>query len=255
MNIIDQSSGFSTQRVLMVTKRFWVLNQKKWLIGFAGGVGILVIIYLLNSVGPTANINSGIAVVGIGLTLYKFGGYFLTSGIFNEVGKKSSASQMLTLPASTLEKLVSGWFLSYFLYTIFVVGLLYILSIVFEINPNLTTLQLNDPLVNMSNVYFLDVLLTYTAVHSVFFLGSIYFDGYNFLKTLLGIVLFFSGLGIITVLFLASYNEGSNDIVSFSVNLGFNPSNLTVTGALVKLGVAVLFLFFSYRQLQSRQIA
>ncbi|MDZ7756538.1 hypothetical protein [Rhodohalobacter sp.] len=261
MNTIKQVSGFSKERFFQVVKRLWILNQKKWLIGFAGGIGILVLIYLINSFGNFSHMASstssftGVAVVGLGLTLYKYGGYFLTSGIFNELGKKSSASQMLTLPASTLEKFLAGWFLTYFLYTVVVVGLLYIVGIVLGINPILTSQQLSDPVVNMSNVYFLDAFFTFTAFHSVFFLGSIYFDGNNFLKTLLAIVVSFIIIGIIAVIFLTAYPGGPDGVVNFSFSMGFDPTNIVMTAALLKLGVAVLFLFLSYRQLQNRQIA
>jgi len=261
MKTINQVSGFSKERFLQVVKRLWVLNQKKWLIGFAGGVGILILIYLINSFSNFSPATSstgtftGVAVVGLGLTLYKYGGYFLTSGIFNELGKKSSASQMLTLPASTFEKFAAGWILTYLLYTVVVVGLLYIAGIVLGINPILTSQQLSDPIVNMSNVYFLDALLTFTAFHSVFFLGSIYFNGNNFLKTLLAIVVFFIIIGIITVIFLTAYPSGPDGVVNLSFNMGFDPNNIVMTAAFFKIAVAILFLFLSYRQLQNRQIA
>ena len=262
MKSINQVSGFSKERFLQVVKRFWVLNQKKWLIGFAGGFGILILIYLMNSYGRISNMGTssssyaGQAVVGIGLTLYKFGGYFLTSGIFNELGRKSSASQMLTLPASTFEKFAAGWFLTYFLYTVFVVGILYIISIILGVNPTLMSFQVSVPVENMSNIHFLDTLLTFTAMHSVFFLGSIYFDGNNFLKTLLATVLFYIGFGIITVIFVTVFYGGvTTGMVSFSANWDFNPMNLMMASVFVKIGVAILFLFLSYRQLQNRQIA
>ncbi|WP_069130130.1 hypothetical protein [Rhodohalobacter halophilus] len=251
MKTINQVDGFSKERFLQVVKRFWVLNQKKWLIGFAGGVGILILIYLLNSTQPTGYGNSGYAVLGVGLTLYKFGGYFLTSGIFNELGKKSSASQMLTLPASTLEKFLAGWFLTYFLYTIVVMGLLYLIGLFLEVNPILTTPPFSESTVDASDFYFLDTLLTYTALHSVFFLGSIYFDGNHFLKTLLAIVLFFIGLGIISVIFTILI---ANDF-NFSYQFVHSPENMLFSVVFGKIAVAALFLFLSYRQLQNRQIA
>ena len=261
MNSIKQERGFSKERFFQVVKRLWILNQKKWLIGFAGGVGILILIYLINAFGNFSPASSesgtivGVAVVGLGLTLYKYGGYFLTSGIFNELGKKSSASQMLTLPASNLEKFAAGWILTYLIYTTVVVGLLYITGIVLGINPILTSQQLSDPVVNMSNIYFLDALLTFTAFHSVFFLGSIYFDGSNFLKTLLSIVVFFITVGILALIFFAAFSSESTEVVNLSFNMGFDPNNIVMTAAFFKIGVAVLFLFLSYRQLQNRQIA
>ncbi|TVR26856.1 MAG: hypothetical protein EA390_14395 [Balneolaceae bacterium] len=257
MKTINQVKGFSKERFWQVVKRFWILNQKKWLIGFAGGSGILLVVYMLTSFQildtstPMPNSMAGVAIVALGLTLYKYGGYFLTSGIFNELGKKSSASQMLTLPATNLEKFVAGWFLSYFLYTIVVVGLLYIVGILLGINPILTSQQLSDPLVNMSNVYFLDTMLTFTALHSVFFLGSIYFDGNNFLKTLLAIVLTFAFLGILSLILISiTPNE-----ISFSYQFIHSPARLYLSAAIVKIAVAVFFLFLSYRQLQNRQVA
>ncbi|PKD42792.1 hypothetical protein [Rhodohalobacter barkolensis] len=255
MKTINQVNGFSKERFLQVVKRFWVLNQKKWLIGFAGGIGILVLIYLLNSTGPTANVNSGIAVVGVGLTLYKFGGYFLTSGIFDELGKKSSASQMLTLPASTFEKFLAGWFLTYFLYTFVVVGLLYLIGIILGVNPVLTSLQLSDPNVDASKAYFLDALLSYTALHSVFFLGSTFFKGNNFLKTLLSIVLFFIAIGLIALVIQIIFPGEVTETVFFPTLMGISKTMVLWIGTLFKIGTAALFLFLSYRQLQNRQIA
>lgn len=257
MKRIDQTSGFSTDRFLQVASRFWALHKKNWIIGLAGGLGILFLLYLLQSGRPTGHTDKGLAVIGVGLTLYKFGGYFLTSGIFSELGKKSKASQLLTLPASTFEKFAAAWFLTYFTYSLLILGFLYIVGKILGLNPLLLSQQMSDPIINISKIYFLDALLTYTAVHSVFFLGSIYFENNNFLKTLLAIILFFIGLGIFTILIWTFYPDGSHDVVNFSLSFGseHSPANLAIAGALFKIGVAVLFLFFSYRQLQNRQIA
>jgi len=261
MKTINQVRGFSKERFWQVVKRFCILNLKKWLIGFAGGAGILLIVFLLtsieniiNSTPPPTSI-AGVGVVGLGLILYKFGGYFLTSGIFNELGKKGKASQMLTFPASTFEKFLAGWFLTYFLYTVVVMSLLYIIGLILGVNPILTTLQFSDSTVDASNFYFLDTVLTFTAMHSVFFLGSIYFNGNNFLKTLLAIVLFFIGLGITTTLIWIFYSGTASDVVQIQTTLELEPSTTAFYGAFFKIVIAALFLFLSYRQLQNRQIA
>ena len=260
MNVLEQTSDFSTQRFLQVTKRFWVLNQKKWLIGFAGGAGILLIVFLLTSFQnfaastPPPTSLAGVGVVTLGLILYKFGGYFLTSGIFNELGKKSSASQLLTLPASTLEKFLAGWFITYFLYSLVVLGLLYIIGIILGINPIIASQQLSDPLVSMTNVYFFDALLTFTAYHSLFFLGSIHFNGNYFIKTVLAIVISYITIGIISII-LQIFHYETAIMIFFPSILGVGETTIFWSGTLIKLSITLLFLSLSYRQLQNRQVA
>jgi len=251
MNTIKQTRGFSKERFFQLTKRMLVVNRQRWAIGFAGALGVLFVIWLVGTYFSPQFSQINITVISLGLIFYKFGGYFLTSGVFSELNSIGSASQILTLPATNFEKLFTAWFLSYFTYTIIVVGFLFMLSLLLGVQPSLFALSFGDPIVDMSRIYMLDTVLTFTAYHSAFLLGAVYFKNNNFLKTVLAVVLFLAFIGILSVILI---NITPNKI-SFSYQFIHSPGRMYILAAFGKIAVAILFLFLSYRQLQNRQVA
>ncbi|REL33465.1 hypothetical protein DYD21_11890 [Rhodohalobacter sp. SW132] len=251
MKSITHTSGFSKDRFFQLIKRTLVLNQKKWGIALAGGFGTLLLLVLIIN---TSHTQGRQFVVSIGLILYQFGGYILTAGIFSELNSKSSSPQLFTLPATTFEKFFTAWFLSYFVYTVIVIGLLTLLSMFLGLNPTLLSLPVTDQNLSISNVNMLEKVISFTVYHSIFLLGAAYFKSYNFLKTVLAIVITFAIFIIFLWNLLFEVLTGKHSYTYFN-ELSATPGELTLIVTLFKAGIAALFLFFSYRQLKNRQVA
>jgi len=256
MKAITQTSGFSIDRFLQVSRRFLFINQKKWAIGFAGAIGLLFVIWFaMNTIGQH-NVNSALFTLSFGLGLFQLGGYVITGNIFNELNRSGSASQLFTLPASTFEKLFSAWFITYLCYSFFGILILYLFylllgvgnTVFFEIQPDYTQTFFGTGIA--------DHLRTYTIYHSIFLLGAAYFRKYNFLKTAFSIILFFASFGIIfMMLFFVLGDEFLSPILYAETIFGIRFESVWILKVIGSIAVTILFLFFSYLRLKNRQVA
>src|SRR5690554_4197232 len=114
MPAANYSSMFSFDRFLLVSKRFFFLNQKNWLVGLLAGAGLIFSFWLIPVLfvfSDAVQIHFGI-IEGTAMLFYLFGGLAITSYLFQEVHSPSQGFQFLTLPASTFEKLTAAWFVS-----------------------------------------------------------------------------------------------------------------------------------------------
>lgn len=256
MKSITQISGFSIDRFLQVSRRFLLINRKKWAIGFAGAIGLLFVVWFaMNTLGQH-NVNSALFTLSLGLGLFQLGGYVITGNILNELNRTGSASQLFTLPASTFEKLFSAWFVTYLCYSFFGILILYLFylllgvgnTVFFDIRPDYT--------LNIFEAEIADHLRTYTVYHSIFLLGAAYFRKYNFLKTALSIILFFAGLAIIFILlFYVFGGEFWNSILYAETILGIRVESAWMLKVVGSVAVTALFLVFAYLRLKNRQVA
>jgi hypothetical protein len=260
MNKPGQSISFSMLRFQLIIKRFFVLNQKNWLIGFLGATGLLLSFWLLPVIfsgSASAQIHFQ-SIEGMSLFFYTAGGLALTSRIFFELHSSNNAFQFLTLPASTLEKFSAAWFVSSVFYTAAAVTAIYLLSIIIETISAIRfgfwgNFQLFNPFENDN----LQRYASYFFYHSIFLLGAIYFKKNNFLKTLLVIITFFIGLFFIIAIggLVLAFMMVTDDF-SFEYQLletaAIWQSLLTY---LIGIFLIALFLLFGYLQLKNKQVA
>lgn len=254
MNTIEQTSGFSFDRFFNLCRRFIALNQRKWVIGFAGAIGLLIVVWLGTNIFNLPHQQSTLIVLSIGFLLYQLGGYALTSTLFSELNSVGSAPQMYTLPASNFEKLSASWFLSYVCYTVLVVSALYLLGVVIGFGSFLFNQPAGGPGISFLETDVFNKILTYTIYHSVFLLGAVYFHKFNFLKTALAIIVFFAALGIITVIFINFIAGVENSHQFFSQFQALEEYERSIR-FLFTLMMTVLFLTFAYIRLKNRQVA
>lgn len=250
------TNGFSFDRFLQVTFRTLQINKRTYALGFGGffvGLYGLWILAELFVSGP-AEAQSSMMILGFGILVYQIAGYVLTATAFSELQSSDSASQMLTLPATTSEKLSSAWGVSFVLYstlaflTLFVLGfLMWATADLFFGESASFTMDAITPVQN---------LLTYLLFNSVFLLGAIYFRGNNFLKTAFSILLFFLFIGIQSIILINFI--GPESIQSFAIHPPMFLQNIEYAQllfqAIYTLPLTALFLTFSYFRLKNRQI-
>lgn len=263
MKSLPMTSGFSFQRFKWVTYRLLIINKKRYAFGIGGTlIGLYAFWLLMGIFGSQQTLQENSTIVlAFGTVIYQIGGYVLTASVFGELQSPGSASQFLTLPATSGEKLFSGWVISYVLYTLVAFLGLSLLIIVMSFTGNLLFGGEFQNLSGLTEIYLNNVVLVYLVFNSIFLLGATYFKGNNFLKTAFSVFLFFVFMGILMIILsnVVSHFAGPVQFswsvypLSFFENSGvFKQLFLQL---LYVLPLTLLFLSFSYLRLKNRQVA
>lgn len=247
--------GFVFDRFKQVTTRFLIINKKSYSLAFGGVIiGLYAFwLFLLTFSGQPVNDNTQL-VFAAGILIYHIGGPFLTSAIFSDLQSTNSASQMLTLPATTAEKLWSAWTVSYLMFTLASFLAVALILALTAISADILLGDMSAGTVELSVEDIITFAMTYLVYNSIFLLGSVYFRGKNFLKTVLSIVLFVFGFGVIMLAILNLTGAGSLKLSPALFFFSDNPLLVLLSHVITYVPVAALFLFFSYRSLKNRQV-
>ncbi len=243
---------------MLISKRYFFLNQKNWLIGLLSAAGILFTIWLIPVIITSGDIvpSFGSALSNITAAAYVFGGLVIASSIFNELHSTNTCYRFLTLPATTAEKFLSAWLVTSVFYTVAVMLAIFLLSFSVEslgaiIRGSWARFELFNPFTDD----VADTVSSYFFYHSIFFLGAIYFRKNNFLKTVLayitiviGLLIFFSFVMLIFGLSIQGELQVSMQLNSISELV---PAFLHST---FRILFTLLMLFLAYVQLKRRQI-
>ena len=135
------------------------------------------------------------------------GGFTLSSRTFNELGDKNKAQFYLTLPCSTLERVVSRWLLTAVGYALATLVLYFLISL---LKATLAVLLFHAAFMplNIINPWLWLMLGQYMVLQSLFFLGAATFKRFTLMKTLLSLLCFFIFLAIVTFILLISLTQG-----------------------------------------------
>ncbi len=194
---------------MLVTKH-WVENRKRYLLSLLAIGGLLIAWYCfiltMDKIDPLG--------VFFQYTAYYVGLYFVgclyASMLFSELHAKTTGISWLSLPASTVEKLLCALLFGVFFFFIAYTLVFYLVDIpmvefgnsLIERHPR--TWPGSDQFVPALAVYNIFIgkagpalepeyhiyLLGYFAVQAVFILGSVYFTRYSFMKTTVIVLLF-----------------------------------------------------------------
>ncbi len=211
------NNTFSIQRFGLLLKRQWLEFGKIYLVSLAVIFGIFLVFYgyyykevleqldrTLSQSGRRLNFREPLFIVA--------GFLFITiiaSNYFAHLGQKSKAIIDLLIPASTFEKFLTGLFFVIFLGIGSYLLLFYVTDLIFvarirnlyegvsavstavgEVREVKITEELpyffekNNPN-EFKALYFLPFLVT-----SIFFLGSIYFNKFHYIKTAISVMIF-----------------------------------------------------------------
>ncbi len=124
-------------------------------------------------------------------------GAMFTSVIFSDYGSKKKAIPLLTLPVPNLERYLVSWIYSYVIFQVLYTLCFYFIDFTILSIANLTAVQKNEVvnIVTVEDSKFFPGLMIFTFIHSIFFIGAIFFEKLHFIKT--GFVFFASVLGLI----------------------------------------------------------
>lgn len=258
MKSLSMTNGFSFDRFLQVTRRNLQIKKRTYTLGFGGffiGLFAIWILVKLFLSGPAAT-ESSMMILGIGILIYQIAGYVITASAFSELQSPESASQLLTLPATTTEKLFSAWTISFLLYTVLAFSTIFVLGFLMWSTADLFFGESVNFNFAMDAVDPAQNIFTYLLFNSVFLLGAIFFRGNNFLKTAFSILLFFLFIGIQSIILINFI--GPESVQSYTISPPIFLQNIEYAQILIQaiwmLPLTAIFLTFSYFRLKNRQI-
>lgn len=237
-------------------RRQLTINAKSLLVSLSACLGVLVIINFL-TIYFGGNVEPEL-IISLSFVMMFMGGYIFTSIGFNELHSQDKAYQYLTLPATTLEKLVSVWLLTSIIYVLMSLVLLGLLVII----CNLFALFVGSSSVSFGTLMSFPIwkiIWIFLVTQSIFLLGSCYFRKNNFLKTLLALFVIGFILGIYGTIngfiFVGSEFQGiSNDQMNGAMTEFMENTFPKIIAFLFNYLLAPFFYVVSYYVLKERQV-
>lgn len=225
--------------------RFWNLCKRDFFIHLKSDILTISLMGIIG--GAFASTGEGAKQL---LLLFMF--FLVGFRIFVEYSAKKSRSQILLLPVSNLERYLVVLFRAFIFYPLcmlisimagsFIVACLFALL---RVGVDIST-RMNDSLTIFGT--FLDLIVKYYSIGTIFFFGSIFYKKYAGLKMgllIFGIVMFVAI--IIGIIFM---------IMGFNNNwyIGMNDFSIpTYIENLIDVGLVLFFLGLSYLRLTEEQ--
>ncbi len=249
---------FNLFRLFNLLRRDLTMNSKSLFIGLGAVAGLLLLLLIGDSYAR-GHINYGPFLA----TFYFFffiGGFLFTSRIFSELNRPEKSYQYLTLPASTLEKLVSQWLISAAGYAVAAFAALVITAFLGGMISS-ALFRIEFQWLNLFDAQFVAQAKNYLVLQSIFFLGACAFRNYNFIKTLLAMFVVSFVIGLITAALgyfllgqsFLSEMEFLSHIDNFTPGL-IREYMVPIINAVYWYGLAPFFLITSYFKLKERQV-
>jgi hypothetical protein len=205
-----ENNTFNIQRVYHLINRYIKMHWTSVIIGTSSVVALLLVILVLTALEGKV---SDTTFFGITMPFIMLGGYLFSSLAYPELNSPVKGYFYLTLPASALERLTAGWFMTSIMYSVISLVIIYLLSLllnIFEVLVMGYSFQVVDPA--GSDIYL--ILGIYFVTQTIFLTGAAYFRRFNFFKTILVlfvvsmIVSIYSGL-LGQLLFRGGFQSGS----------------------------------------------
>jgi hypothetical protein len=204
------NSVFDFNRWILYTSKHWNENKKRYLLSLAAIGGLLVLWYsfLIVIVGENPigeNIQMVTYYVGLYLT-----GCLYASLMFADLNEGATAIHFLLIPASAFEKLLTAGVFSFVLYFICYTAVYYVVdyaivkwisSIAAEVGhytkpdfgftARVVNVFVAPPGMSGTDNFYVYFLLLYIGLNAAFLLGSVYFVKFNFIKTIVSVLVIF----------------------------------------------------------------
>ena len=279
---------FDFNRWLLLMGKHWSENRKKYLLSLLALVALLVIWYsfilIMEHQYPFPDVVQ-VSTYYVGMAL---AGCLFGSLVFAELAGGPKAMHYLSVPASTLEKLLTGLLYSVVLFFICYTAVFYLVDYVM-VNLSNSILESywkeRDPqhqviVQKVANVFynggtnpelpddenfFFYFLLIYFNLQAAFILGSIYFPGYSFIKTCISLLVVF----LLFVFLMANVLDGimpGGHFTGFFAYQVFEEGSTVPRGVKISDGLAgtirflfmygfmPLFWFATYYRLKEKEV-
>jgi len=267
---------FNHSRFNLLVVKHWADNKNRYGLSVLAFMGLLILWFLLTILTGDAD-PIGIDVQLASYFVLLFGaGTFYASQYFSDLGSKTKGSNFLQVPASTFEKILCSLLYNIVLFFVAFTAAFYLVDILMV---SLTNYFLDSDetvrkasvanVFSLMNMKFSDgsnvnLLLVYFLVQSVFLLGSVYFEKFSFIKTIIsGFVVCFIVFFLIYFLyeFLPKGEYSNAFLTSYRVHAGDNIHVIQLPGWLARLvwylvmyTIAPFLWIVTYYRLKEKQV-
>jgi hypothetical protein len=203
---------FSFKRFSLLVLKHWADNKRRYSLSVLALAGLLagwfVFMMLANEEGNPMDEEMQRVVY---FFLLFAGGAFYASQYFRDLGSKGRGSNFLLVPASSFEKLLCAVLFVVLLFFVAFTAVFYLVDVVMVNIANRYWADAGKvPVTNIFEASVLQskdgssirLLLLYFSLQSAFLLGSVYFERYSFIKTIIsGFVVFIIVFGLVYFLY------------------------------------------------------
>lgn len=185
---------FSFKRFTLLALKHWADNKKRYGLSVLAFIGLLITWFVFTMLTDFDTRLMGREIQQMTFFLALFGvGTFYASQYFRELGSRSKGINFLLVPASAFEKLLCSLLYSVVLFFIVFTSVYYLVDLLLIAVTNSIPDTEKSELVNVFKIIILrfnkdatiNFLLFFFSVQSAFLLGSVYFEKYSFIKTII----------------------------------------------------------------------
>jgi hypothetical protein len=192
---------FSFQRWSLLVAKHWSENRKRYLLSVVAFMSLILVWYVFTMLVDNSNpMAEGLQWITFYFSLFVVGPFY-ASQFFKSLGSKSKAVDYLMVPASALEKTLTGIFYVVILFPVIFIAAFYLVDTIAIAGANLfhpsyntegakhaqiaNIFDLRNPRINLAFYWF----LLFFGIQSAFLLGSVYFAQYSYVKTAISLSL------------------------------------------------------------------
>ncbi|HEY0058019.1 MAG TPA: hypothetical protein VGB56_02730 [Flavisolibacter sp.] len=202
---------FSFKRFSLLVLKHWADNKRRYSLSVLALTGLLTGWFVLMMLGESGNpMNEEIQRAAYFFFLFAAGAFY-ASQYFGDLGSKGKGSNFLLVPASSFEKLLCAVLFAVLLFFVAFTAVFYLVDVVMVNIANSywadsgkvpVTNILKATVLEFNDGWAMRLLLLYIPVQSAFLLGSVYFERYSFIKTIIsGFAAFLIVFGLVYLLY------------------------------------------------------
>ena len=188
---------FSFKRFSLLVLKHWADNRKRYGLSALAFIGLLItwFVFTMLTGMDTYPMGREAQQVTFFLSLFVVGTFY-ASQYFRDLGSRSKGINFLLVPASSFEKLLCSLLYTVVLFFVVFVAAFYLVDILMVAIANSLPADAASEKPTVINVFkialvrfnrdsTINFLLFFFSVQSAFLLGSVYFEKYNFIKTII----------------------------------------------------------------------
>lgn len=192
------SQFFNFTRFTLLVLKHWADNKNRYALSVLAFIGLLATWFLFTIFAGMDNIPMGQEIQHITFFLALFAvGTFYASQFFSDLGSRAKGINFLLVPASAFEKLLCGLLYSVLLFFVVFTAAFYLVDFFMILLAGSVaeadTVGNKPAVINILDVIVLhfnsdttiNFLAFFFSVQGAFLLGSVYFEKYTFIKTVI----------------------------------------------------------------------
>jgi hypothetical protein len=189
---------FSFKRFTLLALKHWADNKKRYGLAVLAFIGLLITWFVFTMLTGFDNkpMGKGVQQITFFLSLFAVGTFY-ASQYFSDLGSRAKGINYLLVPASAFEKLLCSLLYTALLFFVVFTAAFYLVDgLMVTIANSLTGSEKLTEKTNVINVFkviilrfsrdsTINFLLFFFSIQSAFLLGSVYFEKYSFIKTII----------------------------------------------------------------------